>query len=169
MQLILLQGANSVCLFAYSELILTLLSFLNQDKCSPATTLSHLHSSWNLLFRVRQTVADHPPLPVFSFPCSCCSSNNQPTCQEMCFQWQSKETKDLWGPKQRIALHSQADTANLNSRLQHGCTQAKTLEQTNQGRTQQGPSVQWMADSTLSSVQPRLIASLHPSCPLKMP
>ena len=82
-QLVFLQGANLACLFAYNDLFLTLPSFLIQD-----TILSN-PQRWNLLFWVRQTVTDQPPFPAFSFSRSCCSSNAQPTCQDICFQWQS--------------------------------------------------------------------------------
>lgn len=64
---------------------------------------------------------------------------------------------------------SQAEMMNFNSLLQYRCAQARTLEKTNQGRNQQGASVQQITDSTLNLAQSRLIASLYPLVPLRMP
>jgi hypothetical protein len=89
--------------------------------------------------------------------------------QEICFQWQSKETKDAWAPEQGTDSGHQAEIMNFNYLLQVRHIQARTLGKTTQGRNQQGASKQSIIDSTLNLVQSRLIASLHLLLPLKMP
>lgn len=75
----------------------------------------------------------------------------------------------LCAPEKSAALGYQAEIMNFNSPLQLRRSQARTLEKANQGRNQQGACVPWITDSTLNLALPRLIASLYPLLPLKMP
>lgn len=159
-----LQGANLLCLFAYNDLFLTLPSFLIQD-----TVLSNPQQLESPL--LSQTDCNRPtsiPSIFFlTFTLLIQRPANLPGLFVSSGKARKEKTSGLQNrvqpqdPKQRLWI--------LNSLLQHRRTQARTLEKTNQGRNQQGAPVQWIADSTLSSAQPRLIASLYPLHPLKMP